>query len=177
MEIDLAGRDLPVEPWPEDYRLLPWDESLLEAFAQAKYKSFRDEIDANVFPCLGDWAGCRRLMVEISRKPGFLPGATWLLAHQPPGQRRSDYCGTVQGVRDREGWGAIQNLGVTTEHRNRGLGLRLMHMALRGFRDAGLTRAHLEVTAHNDGAIRLYRRMGFVIVKTIFKISEVTCAP
>ena len=57
---------------------MPWEASLLEEFAEAKYLSFRTEIDSNVFPCLGELGGCRRLMSEIARKPGFLPQATWL---------------------------------------------------------------------------------------------------
>ena len=57
-----------------------WDESLIDHHAEVKYLSFRGEIDAYVFPCLGDRYGCQRLMREIRRKPGFLPGATWLIA-------------------------------------------------------------------------------------------------
>ena len=49
----------------------------MEAHADVKYLSFRTEIDANVFPCLGDCDGCLRLMHEIRQKPGFLPEATW----------------------------------------------------------------------------------------------------
>jgi ribosomal protein S18 acetylase RimI-like enzyme len=172
MEIDLAGRDLTRPVLPVGYRLVSWDESLLEAFAEAKYLSFRTEIDANVFPCLGDLAGCRRLMGEIARKPGFLPEATWLLVYAPAGQRRPEYCGTVQGIRDHWGKGAIQNLGITPAHRGAGLGTSLLFRSLEGFRRAGLTRVGLEVTAQNDGAIRLYRRLGFTMVKTVFKAVE-----
>ena len=50
-------------------------------------------------------------MSEISQKRGFAPEATWLVACA------GDYCGTVQGVRDRPGLGAIQNLGVVPAHR------------------------------------------------------------
>jgi GNAT superfamily N-acetyltransferase len=173
MEIGLDGRDLAQPPLPDGYRFLPWDPSLVDAFAEAKYGSFRDEMDVHVFPCLGDLSGCRRLMHEIVRKPGFLAGATWLLVYAPRGQRRIEYCGTVQGVRDRQGLGAIQNLGVTPSHRNAGLGTQLLFQSLAGFRAAGVGHVHLEVTAENTGAIRLYRRLGFVIVKTVFKAAEV----
>ena len=44
-----------------------------------------------------------------------------------------------------------------------------------GFRRAGLERASLEVTAENDDAIRLYRRYGFEIVKTVYKAVEMVC--
>ena len=44
----------------------------LPVHAEVKYKSFREELDSNVFPCLGDREGCRRLMeggVTINRPP------------------------------------------------------------------------------------------------------------
>jgi hypothetical protein len=176
MEIALAGCDLSQAASPVGYRFVPWDESLLEAFAEAKYLSFRSEIDANVFPCLGELAGCRRLMGEIARKPGFLPEATWLAVYQSHQRRRPEYCGTVQGIRDRAGLGAIQNLGIAPGHRDAGLGSRLLFRSLEGFRRAGLARVYLEVTAQNDGAIRLYRRLGFTMIKTVFKAVEVAHA-
>jgi ribosomal protein S18 acetylase RimI-like enzyme len=173
MEIDLGGRDL---GWPvlaEGYRLVPWNEGLLDAHAEVKYLSFRGEIDANVFPCFTELAGCKRLMTEISRKPGFLPGATWLAMAQDDLGGGQETCGTVQGICDRSGIGAIQNLGVTPCHRGRGLGTCLLFRALDGFREAGLQRVFLEVTADNRDAIRLYRRLGFRVVKTVFKATEV----
>jgi ribosomal protein S18 acetylase RimI-like enzyme len=162
MEIDL--NDIPpASGLPEGYRWLPWDEALLAPHAEVKFRSFFEEIDAVVFPSLSTLAGCLHLMREISRKPGFRPEATWLIGG-PDGP-----CATVQGVSDRSGLGAIQNLGVTPRHRGRGLGGALLLQALYGFRRAGLGRAYLEVTADNDGAIRLYRRLGFRCRKTIYK--------
>ena len=172
MEISLLGRDWTPAVLSQGYRLSSWNPALLEAFAEAKYRSFRNEIDANVFPCLGELDGCRRLMREILRKPGFLPEATWVLAGVDRGPARPEYCGTVQGIRDNAGLGAIQNLGVAPEHRNRGLGTILMYCALRGFVRAGISRVYLEVTAQNEGAVRLYRRLGFVTVKTVYKAVE-----
>jgi ribosomal protein S18 acetylase RimI-like enzyme len=78
----------------------------------------------------------------------------------------------VQGVRDQYGLGAIQNLGVAREHRCCGLGRGLLMRSLAGFRHAGVRRAYLEVTAENAPAIRLYRRAGFSIVRTVYKTVE-----
>jgi hypothetical protein len=172
MEIDLTGRVLASPGLPTGYELVTWDDSLLEVHAETKYHSFRSEIDANVFPCLGDWAGCHRLMHEIRGKDGFLPGATWLAMHRSP-DGSLEYCGTIQGIRDYAGLGAIQNLGVTPEHRGRQLGTCLLIKALEGFRKAGIRRAFLEVTAQNDGAIRLYQRLGFSQARTVYKAVEV----
>jgi len=177
MEINLAGRDLRPMPLPDDYFFLPWEESLLDAFARAKYLSFRDELDANVFPCLADFAGCRRLMAEIVDKPGFLPEATWLLVHQAGRQERPEYCGAVQGIRNRHGSGAIQNLGVAGDHRRRGLGTSLLLRSLAGFRHSGVRRVYLEVTAENDDAVRLYRRVGFSTIRALYKTVETAYSP
>jgi ribosomal protein S18 acetylase RimI-like enzyme len=176
MEIELTDRDLSWPPEPRGYRYLPWCRDLLGAHAEAKFQSFRDEIDANVFPCLGELAGCRRLMNDIAGKQGFVPGATWLVVRCGPDDGTFEECGTIQGVRDRAGMGAIQNVGIAREHRNRGLGTGLILRSLDGFRRAGIERVHLQVTAENVDAIRLYRRMGFKTVKTVYKAAEVACS-
>lgn len=167
MEISLRRAPYP-SAVPSGYQLIPWDEHLLEAHAIAKFYSFRDELDAKVFPCLGEQAGCRRLMGEISAKDGFVPESTWLAVYQHPGGSL-DYCGTVQGLRDAFGRGGIQNLGVTPEHRGQGLGSCLLYHALLGFRRRALRSVHLEVTAKNASAVRLYRSVGFRHIKTVYK--------
>jgi GNAT superfamily N-acetyltransferase len=162
MEIDLDGWVAPPE-LPAPFAWVAWDEPLIDRHAEVKYLSFRDEIDAYVFPCLGDRYGCQRLMREIRRKPGFLPDATWLITC------REGYVGTVQGVMDRGPIGAVQNLGVVPAYRGRGLGMALIRQALGGFQRAGLRRAYLEVTAENSSAVRLYRAVGFRRAKTLYK--------
>jgi ribosomal protein S18 acetylase RimI-like enzyme len=162
MEIEL-GRAIPVRVLPQGFAWVSWDESLLDAHAEVKYRSFVGEIDAGVFPCLGDPYGCQRLMCEIRRKPGFLPSATWLISC-PEG-----YVGTIQGVMDHGPIGAIQNVGVIPSYRGIGLGRALVSHALAGFAQAGLERAYLEVTAENAAAVQLYRDVGFRRSKTLYK--------
>jgi len=170
MEIDLY--DAPAVPaLPEGYAWVPWHDSVLALHAEVLFHSFSEEIDSVVFPSLGNRPGCHHLMTEISRKPGFLSLATWLLAC--PG----GYCGTVQGIRERTGLGAIQNLGITPPHRGKGLGTGLLLQALHGFQRAGLGRAFLEVTAQNDGAVQLYRRLGFRRRKTLYKAVGAAAVP
>lgn len=172
MEINLAGRDLAPTPVPKGYSFLPWQESLLDAFARAKYLGFRGEIDTNVFPNLGDFDGCRKLMRDIVRLPGFLPATTWLVVYRAEDEARVEYCGAIQGVRDQRGFGAIQNFGIARPHRRRGLGASLLLRSLGGFRASGVRRVLLEVTAQNTAAVRLYRRLGFIPVRTVYKTIE-----
>ncbi|RLS35292.1 MAG: N-acetyltransferase [Planctomycetota bacterium] len=171
---------------PAGYRFVPWHDGLLDAHARTKYRSFRSEIDAVVFPCLGDLEGCRRLMREIRGKAGFLPAATWLVARsrpphlpaseQPPHLHQQpvevDWCATIQGVVDNAGVGSIQNVGVVPSHRGLGLGTALIERAILGFAGLGVGRVSLEVTVDNARAVRLYQRLGFRRVKTIYKVVD-----
>jgi GNAT superfamily N-acetyltransferase len=165
MEVDLTGSVPEPAPLGADYALLPWEPNLLDAHAEAKYKSFRYEIDANVFPNLGNRDGCRRLMSEIARRSTFLPAATWLVQYRPAGARKPEVVGTIQGV--------VDDNGVTAPHRGRGVGSALLLASLSGFKKAGLSRVYLEVTAQNVAAVRLYQRLGFRRTKTVYKAVQV----
>lgn len=176
MELDLTGPLFPEPEMSPGYRFLSWHDSLLDAHAQAKYQCFRFELDANVFPCLGERQGCRRLMNEIARRDGFLSEATWLLEWNSDEQAKREYCGTIQGIRAANHVGSVQNLGITPTHRGQQLGTLLLHKALEGFQSAGMKKASLEVTAQNTGAVRLYHRLGFNTVKTVYKAAEVVYA-
>ncbi|MFW6171502.1 MAG: GNAT family N-acetyltransferase [Planctomycetota bacterium] len=176
LEISLMRPLFDGRPLPAGYSLISWHPSLLDSHAEAKYRSFCHELDANVFPCLGERAGCRGLMAEITRRKNFVAEATWLLSYQDVGRKKPEYCGTVQGLRTSQGYGAVQNLGVTPLHRSRGLGTVLLYHALNGFQSVGLRHAYLEVTAQNTAAIRLYVALGFRYVKTVYKAVEVAYA-
>jgi len=172
MELNLKRRRALSIELPGEYRLVGWHESLVPAHAEVKYQCFRDEIDSQLFPCLGELEGCQRLMAEIGSKDGFVPEATWLVEYVGAGPRRTEYCGTIQAVRTQRRWATIQNIGITPFHRGRGIGKSLVSAALLGFEQVGIQRAGLEVTAENDIAIRLYRRLGFRTVRTLYKTVE-----
>jgi ribosomal protein S18 acetylase RimI-like enzyme len=170
MEADL-GPPGPEPQLPPGYRFVPWNEAILDVHARTKYRAFRDEVDAQVFPCLASLEGCRRLMHEIRRKAGFLPDATWLIAR---GSSPADlqWCGTIQVVNDRGRNGMIQNIGIVPGHRGQGLGSCLIQQAFAGLRCRGFRTASLEVTAENCGAVRLYKRLGFRRTKTLYKVCD-----
>jgi ribosomal protein S18 acetylase RimI-like enzyme len=151
------------------YSFHPWNRSMQRAHADAKYSSFRDELDSNVFACLGSRDGCQRLMHEISCRHGFIAEATWLVTHVDSRTRQVRNAGTVQGIQDQAEVGSIQNLGIAPEHRGRGVGTALLVRSLCGFQSVGIKFVTLEVTSHNLGALRLYQRTGFQIVRTVYK--------
>lgn len=157
----------------DGFEFRSWNSRLLAAHAEAKFRSFRNELDCNVFPCLGESEGCVRLMREITSRQGFVPQATWLLTYIDPISGQRENCGTVQGIREQKDVGSIQNIGIVAQHRGKGLGSRIVNHCLRGFQEAGVEYVRLEVTAHNTGAFRLYERLGFKVLKVVFKSAEV----
>jgi len=167
MEIDLRNTQLADPSLPDGFRFLPWDPDHLDRHAEVKVQSFRDEIDSQVFPCLGELSGCRDLMREISNQHGFRAQTTWLIAGP------SSDAGTIQGLAHSQTLGAIQNVGVVPECRSQGLGRSLVLKSLAGFRAAGLQRVYLEVTAENQPAVALYDSVGFRLVRTRYKAVNV----
>lgn len=170
MEADL-GTPRTVPALPAGYRFVPWNEAVIDVHARTKFRAFRDELDAIVFPCLGSLDGCRRLMREIRGKSGFLPAAAWLIA-RGTSPESLQWCGTIQGVAERGGVGMIQNVGIVPGHRGLGLGRCLVERALAGFRMHGLGRASLEVTVDNARAMRLYQQLGFRRTRTVYKVVD-----
>lgn len=171
MEVQVRGIVLPEARLPESYQWVSWQTNLMDRHALAKFESFQSQIDSQVFPCLGEFGGCRRLMGEIAGKHLFLPECTWLINFQPQGLPQED-CGTIQGVAYPDGLGAIQNVGVVPNHRGLGMGRALVLKSLAGFQQAGMERVYLDVTARNWQAVQLYRSLGFRLVKTSYKAVE-----
>ncbi len=172
MEFDLTDSVPESGPVPMGYEFVPFSEHLVRQHATAKFQSFRQELDANVFPCLGRRDGCLRLMREIIARATFAPEATWLCRFRDPTSDLLLPVGTIQGLQIDQ-WGAIQNIGVDPLHRGRGLGSMLLARAGQGFRRVGLKKMHLEVTTHNTAAIRLYERLGFRKAQVVYKTAEV----
>ncbi|HSG68859.1 MAG TPA: N-acetyltransferase [Planctomycetaceae bacterium] len=172
MEIDLRTIELPLAYLPEGFVWNEWSPDLVQRHAETKFDSFREELDSQVFPCLGELEGCTRLMNEIAGQSSFLPEATWLISHQSFEDNLFHDVGTIQGLAHTSMVGAIQNVGVVPEHRGQGLGRALVLKCLHGFRGTGIPRVSLEVTANNHHAIELYKRVGFRIVRTMYRDAE-----
>ena len=171
MQIELSDTDVPAAVLNESFEWIPWCPDLLETHAEVKYRSFHQELDSQVFPCLGRMEGCLQLMKEISSKSTFRPEATWLVA-QRNSSGNLEYCGTIQGLMTEPGLGTIQNLGVVPIFRGQGLGRALLGKALQGFKRCGANKASLEVTSDNITALGLYQSVGFHKARTVYKVSE-----
>jgi len=172
MEVDLLRTPCQTPTLLPGYCWAPWTSDLLDRHAYTKWESFRGDLDSHVFPCLGEYQGCLRLMHEIHQRETFLANATWLISYEPRGDGLFRDCATIQGLAGSGDTGAIQNVGVVPAHRGRGLGRALVQQALLGFQLAGMKRVSLEVTADNVPALELYRTLGFQTVRTLYKVLE-----
>ncbi|MBL8814729.1 MAG: GNAT family N-acetyltransferase [Planctomyces sp.] len=172
MHIDLRRYRPMVAKLPPGYCWVPWRLMLLERHAQTKWRAFRQDLDGQVFNCLSDLEGCRRLMKDIATQQTFCASATWLLVFQPEPEWPPEDCGCIQGICRKGNVGAIQNVGVVPEHRGQGLGRALVVQALNGFRQNGMETGFLEVTSINRPAVNLYRSLGFSIVEVLYRDAE-----
>jgi ribosomal-protein-alanine N-acetyltransferase len=60
----------------------------------------------------------------------------------------------------------INNVAILPELRGHGIGTALMHRVMEEARRLGASRATLEVRASNEGARKLYERLGFYVAAT-----------
>ena len=172
MEFRLDVDPVPQSSLPEGYIWREWNDADVDRHALVKFRSFRDELDAEVFSCLGQYFGCLRLMKDIASQESFLAPATWLISVSSK-QGVAEDCGTIQGMAISVLLGSIQNVGVVPEYRGQGLGRALILKSLEGFKLARLKRVSLEVTASNIAAVELYRSLGFRIIRTMYRAAPV----
>ncbi|MDO4550199.1 MAG: N-acetyltransferase [Planctomycetia bacterium] len=169
MELNLRDKHFEIPPLPPGFRAEPWNRSLLDAHARTHYMSFRDEPDAKIFESFRTYKGSRQVVEYMVNRPGFLPEATWLITYFPSDAVYPVYVAGIQAGRDHAGFGAVQNIGVIPEFRHRGLGFQCLSRALIGFQKAGVSGVRLEVTATNESALGLYRKVGFVPIRVLYR--------
>lgn len=87
--------------------------------------------------------------------------ATWLLEGDLVAEVAGAIVGSIHVQPSKHGYGEI-GMAVQSDWRGRGVGTALMVAAIDWARDHGLHKLSLSVFAHNDAAIALYRKFGFV---------------
>ncbi|RTL71084.1 MAG: GNAT family N-acetyltransferase [Hyphomicrobiales bacterium] len=71
------------------------------------------------------------------------------------------WCDVIPRERDTMRHAGVLGIGILPEHRNRGLGERLIRSVIEASRARSLVRIALHVRTDNARAIRLYERLGF----------------
>jgi RimJ/RimL family protein N-acetyltransferase len=87
--------------------------------------------------------------------------ASWNLEGAIVAVAGDEIVGSVHVRATRHGFGEL-GMAVAREWRGRGVGSALLAAAIEWARDRGLHKLCLDVFAHNEAAIALYRKFGFV---------------
>lgn len=164
MELDFNPKDRVFVPeLPKYYAWQEWTWKVQESHASVIFDSFNKEMDCKIFSSFHTPGGCSMLMREICLRAEFVPEATWLI-HNSEGP-----CGSIQAIMQKGKTLAIQNVGVTPQHRKKGLGKALLLKLMSSLESYNLNKITLEVSAQNLAAIQLYRNLGFRKTKLIYK--------
>jgi ribosomal protein S18 acetylase RimI-like enzyme len=68
--------------------------------------------------------------------------------------------------------GAVYELFVEADHRGRGIGEAAAEAAIRALHAAGVSKIQLEVMVGNEGAARLWRKLGFARVAERYVLAQ-----
>lgn len=72
------------------------------------------------------------------------------------------WCDVIRRKREHFAHTATLGMGIIKPHRGKGIGSRMMEEVIKQSRAAGLEKISLEVYSHNNGAVALYRKFGFI---------------
>ncbi len=165
MLLDLTAIDL-FEPGRASSRYLldRWSERRSDEASQLISESYRQHVDSHINDQYRSPSGARRFLMNIVQYPGcgaFQESAS-CIALDALSRQFSGLCLTsIVGP----GVGHITQLCTATPARGEGLGYEMLRYSLQALKRAGCQSVTLTVTASNAGAVRLYERFGFQVLK------------
>ncbi len=164
MEAPLAGAArLPVKQLP-GVTIHRWHESRQEDTARLIAAAYRGHVDSLINDQYRSVTGARRFLMNIVQYPGcgtFFPPASYAAVDASSGELRGISLASLVS----NDVGHITQICAAVAERGRGLGYELMRHSLLALAAHGRRKVTLTVTASNESAIRLYRRMGFTSIR------------
>jgi ribosomal protein S18 acetylase RimI-like enzyme len=137
-----------------------WSERRQEDAARVIALAYEGHIDSQINDQYRSVSGARRFLLNIVQYPGcgtFFNPASMVAVDLASGQ----VCGICLASLVREDVGHITQICVTPEVGGTGVGYELLRRSMVALHQAGCHSVSLTVTTANDGAIALYRRVGF----------------
>jgi ribosomal protein S18 acetylase RimI-like enzyme len=136
-----------------------------EEAARVIASAYEGHVDARINDQYQSVNGARHFLLNIVQYPGcgtFFQPASWLAYHN----RLQRACGVCLCSTVAPDIGHITQICVLPELQGQQVGYELLRRALTSLADRGCRAATLTVTASNTGAVQLYERMGFRILRT-----------
>jgi len=147
-----------------DFEFLPWDERYFEETAALITRAYYDHVDGAINDQYRSLSGALRFLRNIIHYPGcgqFHGGAAILARHRATRKMH----GLILTSTVNPGVGHITQVCTSPEFRGAGLGYELIRRAAMIFHEQGYTGISLTVTAANTGAVGLYERLGFRVMR------------
>jgi len=164
MRMPIGEHPWRAKPLPAEIELRQWHERDYQAASGIITAAYSGHVDSEINDQYRSVSGSLRFLNNIVRFPGcgyFDADASYVAYHLPS---RSDV-GIILCSRVKDDVAHITQVCMLPQFRNHGIGehlIRASHDRLRSrhFKDVTLT-----VTASNQGAVKLYQRLGFEIVR------------
>jgi len=147
-------------------RLERWDDRCFAACARLIQLAYANHMDGEINDQYRSESGALKFLKNIILLPGcgqFQPQASFVL--RPP--HSHELAGVVLTSLVAPGVAHTTQICVMPGYQRHGIGRRLMEAAIDALRERGISKLSLTVTAANDPAVRLYRKIGFTPIKTL----------
>ena len=164
MRIDLRRAPLPAGRLRRTVSIDRWTDLHQEPTAQLIAAAYQGHVDSSINDQYRTLIGARRFLHNIVQYPGcgsFFRQASFA-AFEPS---RGVLCGISLTSLVSQEFGHITQICVSPEVKGSGVGYALLRQSLLALRDVGCRAATLTVTAANEGAVELYKRVGFQTVR------------
>jgi ribosomal protein S18 acetylase RimI-like enzyme len=164
MRIDLRRAALGEGRVRRPMYLEKWSDHYQDAAAQLISTAYAGHVDSRINDQYRNAAGARRFLYNIVQYPGcgaFYRPASYAAFEAGSGK----LCGISLASLVAPECGHITQICVSPSVRGTGIGHALLRASLTMLRDMGCRSASLTVTAANEDAVELYKRVGFDIAR------------
>ena len=164
MRIDLRKAALAEGRVRQPMYIEKWSDHYQENAAQLIAAAYTGHVDSRINDQYRSVVGARRFLYNIVQYPGcgaFYRPASFAAFDAASGR----LCGISLASLVATDCGHITQICVSPQVRGTGIGHALLRQSLTTLRDMGCRSASLTVTAANEDAVELYKRVGFEIVR------------
>ncbi len=142
-----------------NFRVSRWENRFFFPVADVICNSYRDSTDYRLCHDYQSREGCIRFLNNLIKHPGcgtFSPKTSYVVLDSD-----EQVCGVLLTSRISPDTGMIPQISVRSDRQGKGLGSYLLRTYFKDARESGLERITLSVSEANEGACRLYNRLGF----------------
>ena len=150
------GKDLQIQP---NFRVAGWENKFFLPVADVICNSYQGSTDYKLCHDYQSREGCIRFLNNLVKHPGcgtFSPQTSSIVLDS-----EEQVCGVLLTSKISPDTGMIPQISVRNDCQGKGIGSYLLQTYFKDARESGLKRITLSVSDANEGACRLYDRLGF----------------